>query len=145
MARRTHAREFLSTDSVFDEGIVNGALKQVGMLSFTGEKFGKLSIEKKQRVHIALALVQEPKWLIIDCLSQPQNVSFQVEMLGVAVRLGLTTLVPFQDLALAAAYCQRIYVIDKGRIVAVGPPHKPSLRSASAQTFVCAPRLLSTR
>jgi iron complex transport system ATP-binding protein len=35
--------------------------------------------------------------------------------------LGLTTLITLHDLNLAAAYCDRLYLLADGRIVAAGP------------------------
>lgn len=68
------------------------------------------------------ALVQEPRLLILDEPTNHLDPRYQLELLRLLRSLGLSTLASFHDLNLAAAFCDRLYVLDGGRIVAQGTP-----------------------
>lgn len=50
------------------------------------------------------------------------DIRYQLEILGLIRELGTTNLLALHDLNLAAYYCDRIYVLRAGRIVASGAP-----------------------
>ena len=49
---------------------------------------------------------------------------YQLELLQLVKRLNIGTLASIHDLNLAAAFCDRLYVIDHGRIIASGTPRE---------------------
>ena len=46
-----------------------------------------------------------------------------MELLHDLAREGLAVVVVLHDLSLAIRFCDRLYLLDKGRIAACGPPH----------------------
>jgi ABC-type hemin transport system ATPase subunit len=62
MGRTTH-KGMLSPDTQADEQIVVAALKRINMLLFTERQFNTLSGGEKQRVLVARALAQQPKFI----------------------------------------------------------------------------------
>ncbi|MGV8643091.1 histidinol phosphatase, partial [Pseudomonas aeruginosa] len=60
--------------------------------------------------------------LILDEPTNHLDPRYQLELLRLLRGLGLSTLASFHDLNLAAAFCDRLYVLDGGRIVAQGTP-----------------------
>ncbi|MCG8349608.1 MAG: hypothetical protein MI924_17725, partial [Chloroflexales bacterium] len=46
----------------------------------------------------------------------------QLEVLDLVRGLGVTTIAALHDLNLAALYCDQLYVLKGGRVVASGPP-----------------------
>jgi iron complex transport system ATP-binding protein len=109
-----------SLDSDADAAIVTDALRQVNMLAFAEKPYQTLSGGEKQRVLIARALSQQPKLLILDEPTNHLDIYYQIELLALVRSLGITTLVALHDLNLAAQFCQRLYVMKTGRIVASG-------------------------
>ena len=73
---------------------------------------------------LARALVQAPELLILDEPTNHLDPRYQLGLLQHLRGLGLSTLASFHDLNLAAAFCDRLYVIDAGRIIASGTPQQ---------------------
>jgi peptide/nickel transport system ATP-binding protein len=74
-----------------------------------------------QRVVIALALACNPQLLIADEPTTGLDVTTQKAVMDLVVELtrqrGMSTILITHDLGLAAAYCDRIVVMEKGRVV----------------------------
>ncbi|MFJ9391834.1 ABC transporter ATP-binding protein [Nocardioides sp. NPDC101246] len=74
-----------------------------------------------QRVAIAAALSVDPSLLLADESTSALDVTTQAEVLALLQRLrrerGLGVLFITHDLLLAAAYCDRVYVMRDGRVV----------------------------
>ncbi|MDD5467700.1 MAG: ABC transporter ATP-binding protein [Anaerolineales bacterium] len=121
MGRTPHKRLF-DLDTAEDDAIVYDALCRVGMQSFTQRIFRTLSGGEKQRVLIARALAQQAKVLVLDEPINHLDIRSQLETMELVRSLGVTTIVALHDLNLAAAYCDRLYLMQSGRIVAQGHP-----------------------
>ena len=78
-----------------------------------------------QRVVIALALACRPQLLIADEPTTGLNVTTQKAVMDLVVDLtrerGMSTILITHDLGLAAAYCDRVVVMEKGRVVETAP------------------------
>jgi peptide/nickel transport system ATP-binding protein len=74
-----------------------------------------------QRVVIALALACNPRLLIADEPTTGLDVTTQKAVMDLIVELtkrrGMSTVLITHDLGLAAAYCDRVVVMEKGRVV----------------------------
>ena len=74
-----------------------------------------------QRVVIALALACQPQLLIADEPTTGLDVTTQKTVMDLVVELtrerGMSTILITHDLGLAAAYCDRVVVMEKGRVV----------------------------
>jgi peptide/nickel transport system ATP-binding protein len=74
-----------------------------------------------QRVVIALALACRPQLLIADEPTTGLDVTTQKTVMDLVVELtrerGMSTILITHDLGLAAAYCDRVVVMEKGRVV----------------------------
>lgn len=121
---RTPHKGLLEADNVHDATLVEAALRRVNMADFGERSFTTLSGGEKQRVLVARALVQEPKLLVLDEPTNHLDIRYQLEILNLARDLGITTLVTLHDLNLAAAYCQRLYLLSAGHIVTAGRPEE---------------------
>jgi peptide/nickel transport system ATP-binding protein len=92
-----------------------------------------------QRVVIALALACRPQLLIADEPTTGLDVTTQKTVMDLVVELtrerGMSTILITHDLGLAAAYCDRVVVMEKGRVV----------ENATAKTIFNAPSHPYTR
>ncbi|MDE2815805.1 MAG: ABC transporter ATP-binding protein [Chloroflexota bacterium] len=121
MGRAPHKRMF-ARENAEDHDLVESALGQVGMLPFAERSFATLSGGEKQRVLIARALAQQARFLILDEPTNHLDVRYQLEILDLVRGLQVTTFTALHDLNLAATYCDRLYIMSEGEIVAAGTP-----------------------
>ncbi|MGW4797051.1 ABC transporter ATP-binding protein [Nonomuraea sp. NPDC004297] len=98
------------------------ALERVGLTDGADRVYATLSGGEKQRALIARALVQETRLLLLDEPTSHLDVRHQLEILHLVRELGVATLAVLHDLNQAAAFCDRLYVMSAGRVLAGGPP-----------------------
>ncbi|MCI0915135.1 ABC transporter ATP-binding protein [Pseudomonas putida] len=123
MGRSPH-KSLFEGDTADDLQLVAEVLERVGLSGYRERTFATLSGGEKQRVLLARALVQRPEMLILDEPTNHLDPRYQLGLLQHLRGLGLSTLASFHDLNLAAAFCDRLYVIDGGRIIASGAPQQ---------------------
>jgi iron complex transport system ATP-binding protein len=105
-----------------DFGVAIEALAMVGAGDLVDRRWHSLSGGQQQRVQIARALAQRPSLLLLDEPTNHLDVSAQLSLLHQVRGLGLTSVLALHDLNLAAAYCDRIVLLQAGRLVAFGTP-----------------------
>ncbi|WBV44372.1 ABC transporter ATP-binding protein [Pseudoroseomonas cervicalis] len=107
--------------SAEDDRIVAEALAAVDMAGRAARDWATLSGGERQRVHIARALAQRPRILLLDEPTNHLDIQHQLSILALVAGLPVTTVVALHDLNQAMA-CDRLGVMQQGRLVAVGPP-----------------------
>lgn len=120
LGRVPHQRGF-GADSPRDIEIVETALVEVGAQKFADRTFSSLSGGEKQRILLARVLAQENPVLILDEPTSHADLGFQHELLHLVTARGGTTLAALHDVNLALAYCDRVAVLQAGKLVAHGP------------------------
>lgn len=121
MGRIPHKGTF-ERDTAADALIVADALQRVGLEALADRDVRSLSGGERQRVLLARALAQQARCLILDEPTNHLDIHAQMDMLALVRSLGVTTLAALHDLNLAAHYCDRLYVLHAGAVVAEGAP-----------------------
>ena len=115
---------------------VGAALELVQMAQFAKRKPEQLSGGQKQRVALARSIVKQPKVLLLDeplsALDKKLREATQFELVTIQEQIGITFVMVTHDQEEAMSMSTRIAVMDRGRIVQLGPPRdiyeKPATR-----------------
>lgn len=121
MGRTPHQSAF-ARDGEEDYRLVAQALQRVDAQALSERIFSTLSGGEKQRVLMARALAQQAPLLILDEPTNHLDVRHQFELMNLIRSLGLTALAALHELPLAAHYCDRLYLLKQGALVAQGTP-----------------------
>lgn len=111
-------------DSDYDRHQIEISLERVGLSSLMYAQFNVLSGGEQQRVLIARALVQKAVVLFLDEPTNHLDVYYQHQILQLVQSLNITVIMTVHDLNLAAHYCQRLLLLNKGRLVCDNNPDK---------------------
>jgi iron complex transport system ATP-binding protein len=121
MGRNPHKGIF-DRNTPADDQIVAEALRRVDLTDCARRSFSTLSGGEKQRALIARALAQQARFLVLDEPTNHLDIYYQLEILDLIHHLNVTTIAALHDLNLAAWYCDKLYVLKAGQIVASGAP-----------------------
>ncbi len=140
MGRYPHApaRFFESAE---DLGIASDAMGETGVLDLAALPLESLSGGERQRAMLARALAQRPRLLVLDEPTAHLDLRYQVEAAGLIRRAnrerGITILLVSHDLGLAAELCDRLLLLDGGRIARLGTPEQVLEASVLEAVFRC--------
>lgn len=123
MGRSPHKRA-MERDNAEDYAIVEEALRKVGMEKFKDRSFSTLSGGEQQRVILARALAQKTPCLVLDEPTNHLDITHQLQLLRIVKNLEVTVISAIHDLNIAAAFCDRLYVMQAGKIVGQGTPQE---------------------
>ncbi|MBO75461.1 MAG: ABC transporter ATP-binding protein [Flavobacteriales bacterium] len=100
-------------------------LEEVGLEASDAAKYPReFSGGQRQRIAIARALAMEPEFVVLDESVAALDVQIQRDVLGLLDRIGrergLTYLLISHDLDVVASFCNRLVILEKGRVVEAG-------------------------
>src|SRR5205085_9620638 len=134
------AREpFLGGPTGEDRRAVRRALEEMALVELASRPIDELSGGEMRRVLSAQALAQEPRVLLLDEPVQQLDLLHRLSVMEFARaftrRGGTAGVVVLHDLSLAARYCDTLVLLDRGRVVASGPPHVVLTRENLASVY----------
>ncbi len=81
-----------------------------------------LSGGERQRAGLARALAQEPSVLLLDEPTNHLDLRGRCDLLDLVRGLGITVVAVLHDLALVGRFADRVAMLERGRLVAIGAP-----------------------
>lgn len=128
LGRIPHLRKLQFFESKDDLGTAERCMKLTDTFKLKDRLMSEMSGGERQLVLIARALAQEPRLILLDEPTAHLDITHQVGILDLIKKLnrelGLTVIMVLHDLNLASEYCQRLILINEGRIHKMGQPEE---------------------
>ena len=122
-----------------DEKAIRWALDSTGLSELADRSLTELSGGERQRAWISAALAQEAQILLLDEPTTFLDIGYQVEVLDLVYRLsrdrGVAIVMAIHDLNQAMSVCDRITLLDRGRLIFDGDPHALAGMNLIKQVF----------
>jgi len=122
-----HSR-FSFFESEEDYSIARKYMEMTDTLRFKDQLMSELSGGEQQLAAIARALTQQPELLLLDEPTSHLDITHQVHILNLLQQLnqemGLSVLMVIHDLNLASEYCDRLILVNRGKIHTQGTPEE---------------------
>lgn len=121
---RSPYKKIMERDNQHDYEIAREALKLVGLEDFEKRSFSTLSGGEQQRVILARALTQQAECMVLDEPTNHLDIKYQLQIMDIVKRLGLTVVAAIHDLNIAAMYCDKLVALKEGKVVGAGTPEE---------------------
>ena len=127
LGRYAHQKGLFKEWSSEDEEVVQRVMNWTGVAELQHKPIQFLSGGERQRVFLAQALAQEPEILLLDEPTNHLDLSYQKELFDLLKKWtreqGLTVISIFHDLNLSGLYCDRLLLLENGKVVSCGIPN----------------------
>ena len=126
MGRYPHHRRF-EPETAEDRDKARRTLSYVGLLGLENRSFTELSGGERQLVLFAKTLVQDTDAVILDEPSSSLDIRHQDRIFSMAQELARENRVvvtSVHNLGVAAQYCTRLVLLDRGKVAASGRPEQ---------------------
>lgn len=125
LGRAPH-RGWLMPLNAEDHAVVRAALERTGLIELRERQVTELSGGEQRRAILARALAQQPRILLLDEPTAALDLKYQAAILGMVRQLahrdGLAVVITLHDLNQAAGVADRLALLARGRVMAIGAP-----------------------
>lgn len=108
-----------------DQEVIQRVIHLLQLENLKNKYLFEISGGELQKILIAQTLVQEPELLLLDEPTSHLDIGHQIEIMDLLKRLnreGLTIIAVLHDLNLASEYCDRLILLNEGKVVKDGSP-----------------------
>ncbi|MFT2112056.1 ABC transporter ATP-binding protein [Marinomonas sp. 2405UD68-3] len=119
---RTPHQHWLTGSDPNGTAIINSAIQKFNLEIFLDRDISELSGGERKRVMICRAFVQQPQLMILDEPCNHLDIEHQLSLMELLRELPISSLISLHDFPLAARYCDRLLMLQKGRLIAQGRP-----------------------
>ena len=131
----------LMFESEKDLEIARKAMEWTKVLPFSERPVDELSGGERKRVFIARALAQEPEVILLDEPTASLDIHHQIDFLDLILTLnrerGLTIVMVSHDMNTASEFCDRLILLQKGRVYKTGSPGEVITKENIESVYGC--------
>ena len=131
----------LMFESEKDLEIAKRAMEGTNILPFSERPMDELSGGERKRVFIARALAQEPEVILLDEPTANLDIHHQIDFLDLILTLnrerGLTIVMASHDINIASEFCDRLILLQGGRIYKMGTPEEVITKENIESVYGC--------
>ncbi|MGZ3515240.1 MAG: ABC transporter ATP-binding protein, partial [Thermodesulfobacteriota bacterium] len=111
------------------------------IVPFSERHMDELSGGERKRVFIARALAQEPEVILLDEPTASLDIQHQIDFLDLILTLnrerGLTIIMASHDINIASEFCDRLILLQRGRIYQMGTPEQVITKENIETVYGC--------
>jgi len=126
LGRLPHYGSWQFFDTGKDRDVAATYMNMTDIIQYRARQLDRISGGEKQLAHIAKALAQQPRLLLLDEPTSYLDITHQVKIMDLIRRLnrelGITILMVLHDLNIASEYSDRLVLLNNGAIVKTGDP-----------------------
>src|SRR5699024_6476789 len=108
--------------------LIDSILEKMNLTALSERKLEQLSGGERQRVALAKTMAQSPRLLMLDEPTTYLDIGHQIHLMDRIqdwkIEDEMTVIAVLHDLNLAALYCDRILLLDEGKVIASGTPNE---------------------
>jgi iron complex transport system ATP-binding protein len=138
MGRYPHLGRF-QLEGRADVEIARQAMARTGTEAFAGRQMDTLSGGERQRVALARALAQQAKVLLLDEPTASLDLKHQILTMETVIHEArsrdVAAAVVMHDISLAARFCDTVYLLHEGKVLAEGAPWDALTRKNLSAAF----------
>lgn len=131
----------LMFESEKDLEVAKKAMEWTDVLPFSERRMDELSGGERKRAFIARALAQEPEVILLDEPTSNLDIHHQMDFLDLILTLnqerGLTIVMASHDMNIASEFCDRLILLQGGRIYKMGIPEEVITKENIEKVYGC--------
>lgn len=110
------------------ERLIDSIVERLQLQELQHRSMDRLSGGERQRVALGKVMAQQPRLLLLDEPTTYLDIGYQVQMMewirSWQQESGITVVAVLHELNLAAQYCDRLLMVQEGRVVGIGKPEE---------------------
>ncbi|MFW6151545.1 MAG: ABC transporter ATP-binding protein [Verrucomicrobiota bacterium] len=124
-----------------DRLIAERSMVYTNVIDLRNKLFSELSGGERQRVVVAMVLAQEPEIMLLDEATSHLDINHRLEVMQIVERLhsehDKTIMMVSHDLNMAAEFCDRLIMLNAGRLKSDGTPENVLNEKTLREVYHC--------